>query len=481
MADDPPFPSSLPSSSLPPFPTPVVYPPGWDDPLSDTGSDSSSQFDFPKFDYCEDLEKYVPGGLHPVHPGETYDDGRYKILHKLDFGGFATVWLARDAHESRYVALKFVCADESEGYRDLLSVEKYLPSADDNVLGDYFVKSFGRLYFDGPNSGHPCEVMPVLGPSLSALSCHDLRLTPSSARKLAFQAAQALAYLHSQGICHGGKWSRLSDDQLELTHQLYLTSNNILIRLSSIDDLSEDELSTLLGAPETAPVKRSSGQPPEPSAPKYVVNVVDLTRLPWGLHDCICITDFDRSFLVDDPPNDILGTPKKLLAPEAIYDLQPGPKSDVWALACTIFRMRAGYDLFHDLLSRSPAAALILVTSVLGPFPEKWAVVKFDDDGWPIQDSEVSTSEVNWEFVHAYKTAETPLEDLVSRIFDQRDSKEVEPVTQAAITSPMIWRPPPPETGYSWTTIKSDGYEHLFTSMCEGEAICFRDLLSKDV
>lgn len=45
---------------------------------------------------AEDLTRYCPGGYHPVHIGDSFNGGRYKILHKLGFGAFSTVWLARD-------------------------------------------------------------------------------------------------------------------------------------------------------------------------------------------------------------------------------------------------------------------------------------------------------------------------------------------------------------------------------------------------
>ena len=44
----------------------------------------------------EKIAKYQPGGYHPVCLGDTFKDGRYKIHHKLGWGGFSTVWLARD-------------------------------------------------------------------------------------------------------------------------------------------------------------------------------------------------------------------------------------------------------------------------------------------------------------------------------------------------------------------------------------------------
>lgn len=45
---------------------------------------------------AEPLERYRKGGYHPTHLGDIFKDGRYKVRHKLDWGGYATIWLARD-------------------------------------------------------------------------------------------------------------------------------------------------------------------------------------------------------------------------------------------------------------------------------------------------------------------------------------------------------------------------------------------------
>ena len=45
---------------------------------------------------AENIERYCPGGYHPIHLNDRLNDGQYEILHKLGFGCFATVWLARD-------------------------------------------------------------------------------------------------------------------------------------------------------------------------------------------------------------------------------------------------------------------------------------------------------------------------------------------------------------------------------------------------
>jgi len=38
---------------------------------------------------------YRPGGYHPVHLGDVYGQ-KYRVIHKLGFGAYSTVWLARD-------------------------------------------------------------------------------------------------------------------------------------------------------------------------------------------------------------------------------------------------------------------------------------------------------------------------------------------------------------------------------------------------
>ena len=44
----------------------------------------------------ENLEGYRLGGYHSTIIGDTFHDGRYEVAHKLGFGGYSTIWLARD-------------------------------------------------------------------------------------------------------------------------------------------------------------------------------------------------------------------------------------------------------------------------------------------------------------------------------------------------------------------------------------------------
>ena len=50
----------------------------------------------PSAHLAEPVEDYRPGGFHPVHFGDLLHHGQYKIVRKLGYGAFSTVWLAKD-------------------------------------------------------------------------------------------------------------------------------------------------------------------------------------------------------------------------------------------------------------------------------------------------------------------------------------------------------------------------------------------------
>ncbi len=69
---------------------------------------------------AEPLHRYRIGGYHPVRLGDVLKAGRYQILHKLGWGGYSTVWAARDQKFHLYFFLERCGSLMSVGNNDML-------------------------------------------------------------------------------------------------------------------------------------------------------------------------------------------------------------------------------------------------------------------------------------------------------------------------------------------------------------------------
>ena len=350
---------------------------------------------------AEDYGLYESGGFHPVHIGEFYDRNRYEIVHKLGYGGYSTVWLARDTNENGLVALKIVAAEFSQDYKGLRRVNELALDASEQAEYEYFTTVLRTFEFDGPNGHHICLVLPLLGPNM-AQSCNrwGSMLKSSWSRQFALQGTRAIAYLHAKGVCHGD-----------------LTSGNVLFRLSdSIHSLTNEELYLQLGEPERDIIDLSCEMEcPGLALPRYLVPPTRYSHIKAGtLQKRLGIVDFDQAFLAESPPATLLQTPSAYLSPEAIFELEAGYASDIWALGCLIFRMRAGFDIFEEFGSDAPYGALLRIVNALGELPPCWRAIRFGDDGYPIRNN-VEGSNENGNILYCDPLS-TPLKDIILSI-----------------------------------------------------------------
>jgi serine/threonine-protein kinase SRPK3 len=155
----------------------------------------------------ESLERYRPGGYHPVNIDDAFHSGRYRVIQKLGWGGYSTVWLVYDSTLSRLAALKVVVSEISETSNEVRILQRLasIPAKHDgqrhlSKLTDYF-------FHDGPNGRHQCLVFDVDGVSVPALVTRygsHARLLGCLAWQLSKQITLALDCLHSNGIAHGG-------------------------------------------------------------------------------------------------------------------------------------------------------------------------------------------------------------------------------------------------------------------------------------
>jgi serine/threonine-protein kinase SRPK3 len=175
-------------------------------------------------DVIEDIEEYQPGGYHPISVGDTFDHGRFRVLHKLGFGGSSTVWLARDQREegdrSRIVTLKAMRADVSSSkvpseIPELTISQKLRASLPPSESVDFQTVDH-HFFLQGPNGSHLFLIFPLAGPSILAMSASpgrtagSRRLRADLARKVAKQTAMIIHRMHCIGVVHGGKQSSAS-------------------------------------------------------------------------------------------------------------------------------------------------------------------------------------------------------------------------------------------------------------------------------
>ncbi|KAK4170623.1 hypothetical protein QBC36DRAFT_350874 [Triangularia setosa] len=135
---------------------------------------------------CEWIEDYRPGGYHPVHLGDIFNNGQYKVIRKLGEGSYSTVWLTHDLNCKSCTTLPKVAPVEG---------------------GRYIAQLLDEFKRSGPNDIHTCPVFEPMGPSVYTMSL------------------QALVFLHENNIAHGA-----------------FQPGNILFVLDDINSMPEDVL-----------------------------------------------------------------------------------------------------------------------------------------------------------------------------------------------------------------------------------------------
>ncbi|KAL8916565.1 MAG: hypothetical protein Q9208_008436 [Pyrenodesmia sp. 3 TL-2023] len=310
-------------------------------------------------EFVENLERYHYGGYHPVQIGDQYSEGRYRIVHKLGFGSYSTVWLARDSKSNRYVALKIVIAEASEAstesnvLRHLNNFTKAQPTAK-----RFLTSLLDEFYIDGPNGRHLCLVTEPARDSVgSSKEDHPWVFPIRISRAIAAQAVLGLQTIHSSGIVHGD-----------------LHVRNLLLDLPPIDGMSVDEIYQHFHTPRKTPVHREDGAPLGPEVPPYSVIPMQSGISSIDVKDPrIRISDFGEAWIYNPShPRQDLNTPVVYLPPETTFAKEAlGFPADVWTLACSIFEIMGERTLFEGFVPDRDDIIAEMV-SCLGPLPQHW-------------------------------------------------------------------------------------------------------------
>ena len=313
----------------------------------------------------EPLEWYKPGGLHPVEIGEILN-GRYRVAHKLGHGGFATIWLCEDLEgkKAKWKAIKILAATEStEDSPEVRSLHTLGHIEEEDLLKNHIIVPSDFFWIrDGPNGDHLCLAYPFLGSQTNWLAgyyghCSELF------KDIGFQMVRALAFLHSQNLCHGD----------------FRPDNILLCLKDGVDQWPEEKLFEVLGQPERVPVEQTN---PHYTGPTHIKNVpkylVRRTFVGYDTGLCstkIMVCDFGVAYPSTQPPTDLYGTgiPEVYAAPESLFGLQHmlGPGTDVWALAISIIKMHLGFFHFGER-GGTPEEFIKTMEEAMGPLPEPY-------------------------------------------------------------------------------------------------------------
>lgn len=152
---------------------------------------------------------YDPGGYHPVMINDLLHD-RYRIVDKLGFGGYSTIWLAQDDRLKLYVAVKVNVSRPLLSRREpiILRALSSSRSTSQAVYGTTNARNtipsiLDEFNIQGPNGIHTCYTMAPAQGNLREASFS--RLFPIQVtRALAARLAIAVSFVHSQGFVRGG-------------------------------------------------------------------------------------------------------------------------------------------------------------------------------------------------------------------------------------------------------------------------------------
>ncbi|RAK94172.1 kinase-like protein [Aspergillus costaricaensis CBS 115574] len=315
-------------------------------------------------DSVENLKGYTPGGYHPTSINDEFCHGRYKIIHKLGYGSYSTVWLARDRQKNQYVALKIVTADSSTEKSRLESrILRHLQTGDDSSHpGRKYIHSslLDEFSFDGPNGHHMCLVSEVAGCSVAEAkeNSPNLMFPLDVAKAIVAQVILGVDYMHSRGVGHGD-----------------LHTRNILFQPTDFDTLSTTDIYNRFGPPFQIPISRIDNHHHSihPHAPTHAIIPMTMTQQLPTSNINIKISDFGTSYLFTNPPSpEALHTPTILLPPEAIFHDPITSAADIWTLGCTLYDILGDRPLFEPW-SDSPDDVIWEMVSMLGgELPERW-------------------------------------------------------------------------------------------------------------
>ncbi|KAL1717696.1 kinase-like domain-containing protein [Schizophyllum commune] len=288
---------------------------------------------FPEFlGFTEDVTCYRPQGYHPVKIGDVLASAlaQYRIMHKLGFGGYATVWLGQKLGTSRaFVALK-VTTGWGQGTKEV----------------------------SGPNGIHAVLVTDIVVPLLKYAL-----LSPRWRKVAAYGLVKALAQMHRADIVHG---------------DLHLGNDGVAN--PQISALSQEEIMQELGDPDLTVILTVDPAKQTTSLPPYIVAPCDpaefYLRTAGDADPQTKVFDFGNACKVGDP-QPTWSCAVEACAPEVSFarfgegkeSIPATKEADIWALGATIYTLLTKAPLFHGIGHK---ALIGCAANMAGYVPPAW-------------------------------------------------------------------------------------------------------------
>ncbi|KAJ7036973.1 kinase-like protein [Mycena alexandri] len=266
--------------------------------------------------------------------------GRYEILRKLGWGMNASVWLARDHVNARYVAVKALKGMSTDlhfqGYiQELPIMERVTQLIRRSGHPVYCTPLLSHFIHPGkPNDGqHLCLVMDVLAADVETLGNAYTALPPQLVKLILRDSLRGLAQLHASGCVHTD-----------------LKASNIMCNVPDLT--TEDNLRATI---EMTPARRHPPQQSwDPVVEAAVSQPLPLPTLEQASSGSFMLADFGSAQIIADQVTSHI-TPETLRAPEVIMRRPWDSKVDIWTFGCLVYEFLLGVPLFSRECATDPA------------------------------------------------------------------------------------------------------------------------------
>ncbi|KAL9607746.1 MAG: hypothetical protein Q9167_007367 [Letrouitia subvulpina] len=308
----------------------------------------------PALDKCQPIEEertlyYDPKRFYLAYLGEILND-RYQIATKLGYGTNSTVWLARDLHQlrwsaDRYVAVKINAVDRAgkKAAETELCNMQLISKSNPRHEGRHFIrKLLDTFTLRSSYNDHICLVFePLREPIWLLNERFEGNIIPSEILKIMAQMLlHGLDYLHSE--CH-------------IVHT-DLKPDNIMVRLEDKSMLERDA--------------RDEMENPLPQK-KYDDRKIYLSRNNYGqpatVTGIVSIIDFGHSVQGDNSNNGCIQA-EVYRAPEVILEAGWTYSADIWNLGVMVISFGIAVDPLKS--DYDDQTHLAYITALLGPPPQ---------------------------------------------------------------------------------------------------------------